>query len=189
MPSALGRPAVVLIDVINTFDFEGSEGLVSAASQAAPAIEELTKRARAQGVPVIYANDNFGQWRSDFSTLVETCLEVAGPGQEIAARLTPQESDYFVLKPKHSSFFATPLEIVLRQLGIDTLVFAGFATDLCVLFSAHDAHMRGFNLFVPEDCTAANTPEITRRTLIHLREALKCATGSSVTLDFGMSSE
>jgi nicotinamidase-related amidase len=187
--AALGKLAVVLVDVINAMDFEGHEGLVAAATRAAGPIEELCRRARAQGVPVIYANDNFGQWRSDFQATVDACCSPDKPGSEVSSRLRPLEGDYFVLKPRHSAFYQTPLSLLLKFLAVDTLVLVGFATDLCILFTAHDAHMRGYNLFVAEDCTASNSPETTQRTLTHLREALNCATGSSVTLDFAASSE
>jgi nicotinamidase-related amidase len=187
--TALDKVAVVLVDVINAMDFEGHEALVAAATEAAGPIEELCRRARAQGVPVIYANDNFGLWRSDFKATVDACAAPDKPGAEISSRLRPLEGDYFVLKPRHSAFYQTPLSLVLEHLAVDTLVLAGFATDLCILFTAHDAHMRGYNLIVPEDCTASNSLEATQRTLEHLRRALKCATGSSVTLDFAASSE
>lgn len=189
MPTSFNKPAVLLIDVINAFNFEGCEPIVAAAKQAAPAIRALADKARTQGVPVIYANDNFGQWRSDFKSTLEACAAPDKPGHEITEQLRPQEGDYFVLKPMHSAFYATPLELVLRELGVDSLILAGFATDLCVLFTAHDAHMRGFGLSLPEDCTASNSPEITQRALAHLRDALTCNTGLSVTLDFVPSSE
>lgn len=189
MPTTMVKPALLLIDVINAFDFDGCEPIVAAAKAATPAIEELASKARAAAVPVIYANDNFGQWRSDFESTVQACLAPDKPGHEVAARLRPQPGDYFVLKPQHSAFYATPLDLVLKELGVDTLILAGFATDLCLLFTAHDAHMRGYALMAPEDCTASNSPEITQRTLLHLRNALRCETGSSVALEFGNTSE
>lgn len=176
--------ALVLIDVINALDFPGSEALVKSAEQAAVAIEGLAARARSRGVPVIYANDNFGQWRSDFRRTVELCCVDAKPGHRVSQRLRPAPDDYFVLKPMHSAFYCTPLELVLRDLGIKRLVLCGFATDLCVLFSAHDAHMRGFELLVPADCTAANSNEISARTLAHLREAIRCTTPPSLEVAF-----
>lgn len=182
MPT-LKNPAVLLVDVINAFDFEGCEPLIQSAKRVAPAIESLSTRARKHGIPVIYANDNFGQWRSDFKSTLEACGAPNRPGHDVVQRLKPQEGDYFVLKPMHSAFFATPLELVLRDLEVDTLIVAGFATDLCVLFSAHDAYMRGFELFVPEDCTASNAEHITQRTLHHLREALGCDTRNSAALE------
>ncbi|WP_394845021.1 cysteine hydrolase [Pendulispora brunnea] len=164
--------ALLLIDVINGFDFEGSEGLVAAAIPAARRIEALARRARRLGVPVVYVNDNFGQWRSNFEATVQECTKRTKPGHAVAERLRPRRGDYFVLKPRHSGFFSTPLQLLLEHLHIDTLVLTGFATNLCVLFTANDAHMLGYHVRVPSDCTASNTPGITRAALTHVREAL-----------------
>jgi nicotinamidase-related amidase len=177
--------AVVLVDVINGFDFEGSAGLVRAATRAAPAIEALAARAREKGVPVVYVNDNFGRWRSDFKAILQACLAPEQPGRLVAARLRPHESDYFVLKPQHSGFYSTTLDLLLAHLGTHTLVLAGFATDLCVTFTAHDAHMRGYNLVVPSDCTASNAPALTRAALTHVEVALGGEVRPSTELDFG----
>lgn len=175
--------AVVLIDVVNDLDFEGSEGLVAAALKAAPNIERLAQRARDAGVPVIYVNDNFGRWRSDFRATFDECTKPGKPGRSIALRLRPHEGDYFVLKPRHSGFLFTTLELLLADLGVIGLVLCGFAADLCVMFTAHDAHMRGFKLWVPSDCTASNSPAITRNTLRHLRTALHARTPKQSSID------
>jgi nicotinamidase-related amidase len=158
----------MLIDVVNAFDFEGSKGIVEAAERAAPRIERLSEHARASGVPVIYVNDNFGQWRSDFQSTVRACAQPDRPGWRITQRLRPHDEDYFVLKPQHSAFYCTVLELLLEDLGIRTLVIAGFAANYCVLFTANDAHMRGYGLVVPVDCTASNTPALTRDALKHI---------------------
>jgi nicotinamidase-related amidase len=179
-----GGFALVLVDTINAFDFEGSEPLVVAADQASRSIEALARRARAAGVPVIYVNDNFGQWRSDFRATIEGCTATGKPGREVSLRLKPEKDDFFVLKPMHSAFYATPFELLLDELETDTLIVTGFAADLCVLFTAHDAHMRGYRLFVPSDCTASNSPAITERALVHLRDALGAAIDPSATIDW-----
>lgn len=184
--SAPGASAVsvVLVDVINGFDFPGSAGLVRAATRAAPAIERLAARAREHGVPVIYVNDNFGRWRSDFKAILASCLCPDQPGRFVANRLRPQEADYFVLKPQHSGFYSTTLDPLLTHLGTHTLVLAGFATNLCVAFTANDAHMRGYHLIVPSDCTASNTPALTRAALAHVKTALGGDIGPSAKVDF-----
>jgi nicotinamidase-related amidase len=176
--------ALLLIDTINAMDFEGSEGLVAAASQAAINIERLARSAREQNVPVVYVNDNYGKWRSDFRATYESCTAADKPGREVSARLRPQAQDYFVLKPRHSGFFSTSLDLLLDHLGVDCLVLTGFATNLCVLFTANDAHMRGYQLLVPQDCTASNTPALTQRALAHAREALAAGTPLSSEIDF-----
>jgi len=158
----------LLIDVINAFDFDGSAGIVRAAERAAPRIERLIRRARASGVPLVYVNDNFGRWRSDFRATVRACTQPDKPGWRVANRLRPEDDDYFVLKPRHSAFYGTTLDLLLRDLRVHTLIMAGFAANYCVLFTANDAHMRGFRLVVPADCTASNTEALSRDALRHI---------------------
>jgi nicotinamidase-related amidase len=178
------RCAVVLVDVINDLEFDGGDALLRHARPAARRIAALVARARAAGVPIIYANDNFGHWRSDLTATLRRCLEDDVRGREIAELLVPEEDDYFVLKPKHSAFFQTPLESLLRRLGARTLVLAGFAGDICVLFTAHDAHMREYRLFVPSDCSASENPRSNRWALRHIEDLLTADTRIGARIDF-----
>ena len=149
--------ALLLVDVINDMDFEGSESLVRCAEPMARRLHQLKQRCRAAGIPTIYINDNFGKWRSDFRSLVEHCLNDAVPGRQVAKLLKPDDEDYFVLKPKNSAFFGTTLDTLLKNLGANTVVLTGIAGDNCVLFSAHDAYLRDYALHIPCDCVASNT--------------------------------
>lgn len=158
--------ALVLVDWINDFDFPDAEGLLAAALPAAERTAELRDRATAAGVPIIYVNDNFGCWRSDFERVVERCRRHRGA--RIVELLTPRDDDYFVLKPKHSAFLHTPLELLLDHLGVGRLILTGLAGNICVLFTAHDAHMRDFTLTVARDCVASNTPQDNDSALTHL---------------------
>ena len=151
--------ALLLVDVINDMDFEGSESLVRCAEPMAQRLHSLKQRCRAAGIPTIYINDNFGKWRSDFRSLVEHCINDAVPGRQVAKLLKPDEEDYFVLKPKNSAFFGTTLDTLLKNLGATTVVLTGIAGDNCVLFSAHDAYLRDYALHIPCDCVASNTRE------------------------------
>jgi nicotinamidase-related amidase len=132
---------------------------------------------------VIYVNDNFGKWRSDFHKLLDHCLHDDVRGRPIAELLKPEKSDYFVLKPKHSGFFATTLETLLEYLQARTLIIGGIATDRCVLFTASDAHMRDLNVIVPEDCCAADSPESHRMTMEFMGRVLSADTRPSSTLE------
>lgn len=161
--------ALVLIDVVNGFDFEGSERLARDAEEAAPKIRALREAAHRASVPVIYVNDNFGRWRSDFHAIVAGCSAPGQPGRNVSRLLAPGERDYFVLKPRHSGFYGTALELLLERLRVETLVLVGFATNICVLYTASDAHMRGYDVIVPSDGTASNTPELTHQALEHMR--------------------
>ncbi len=164
---------LLLIDVINDFDFPGSDQLLRDAVPMAKRIADLKGRAREQGIPVIYVNDNFGRWRSDFRSTVEHCQRPQSAGREIARLLQPEPDDYFVLKPRHSGFYSTTLEILLRDMGTKRLILTGVAGDICVLFTANDAYMRDFRILVPEDCIASNTEEKNRAALEQMKTALK----------------
>ena len=176
--------ALLLVDVINGFDFEGAEGLVRAANDAAPRIFALAERARRARVPVVYVNDNFGQWRSDFRKTINECSRPELPGHRVTQVLVPRENDYFVLKPRHSAFYCTALELLLDSLGTRTLVLVGFAANICVLFTANDAHMRGYDVWVPGDCVASNSPELTQQALEQMRLVSAARIEASTEVDF-----
>jgi nicotinamidase-related amidase len=175
--------ALLLIDVINDMDFEGSEALVAFAEPMARRLRELKRRARASGIPTIYINDNFGKWRSDFRSLVEHCLHDDVPGREVARLLQPDEHDYFVLKPKQSAFYGTTLATLLRNLGTTTVIITGIAGDNCVLFSANDAYMRDFELYIPSDCVASESREQNDHALQLMARVCKADIRPSADLD------
>jgi nicotinamidase-related amidase len=175
--------ALLLVDVINDLEFpEGRELFIHAEPMAAR-LAAFKRRVKAAGIPAIYANDNFGKWQSDFATLVRHCTEDDVCGRPIARLLAPEEDDYFVLKPKHSAFFATPLETLLAYLGVTTLILTGLTTDSCVSFTATDAFLRDFNVIVPEDCVAAIEPEDHRRALDSMVRVMKVKVCTSADID------
>jgi len=174
--------ALLLIDVINDLEFEGAEQLLRHALPMARRLARLKARARRAGVPAIYVNDNFGRWQSDFRRVVDHCLEDGVRGEPIVKLLQPEDDDYFVLKPKHSAFFATTLDTLLSYLGAKTLIITGIAGNICILFSANDAYMRDFNLIVPSDCVASNTAEENRHALRQMKKVLKADTTASTKL-------
>ena len=176
--------ALLLIDWINDLEFDGGDKLFARALKAAQATAALRKRAKQAGVPVIYCNDNFGKWRSDFRSLLQHVLNDDVRGRPIAQLLAPDEHDYFVLKPKHSGFHSTSLDVLLAHLGASTLVLTGIAGNFCVLFTAHDAYMRDFRLLVPGDCTASEEDADDRHALDHMAEVCKADTGPSAGIDF-----
>jgi nicotinamidase-related amidase len=174
--------ALLLVDVVNDLEFEGGENLLPAALSMAAALANLKRRAKAIGIPVIYANDNFGRWRSDFPKLVDYCLRDQVRGQPVVTQLKPDEDDYFVLKPKHSAFFQTNLEILLEYLGASTVILTGMAADICVLFSANDAYMRDFRLYIPADCVASESQDRSRAALLLMQRVLKADISTSTDL-------
>lgn len=176
--------ALLLIDVISDFEFEDGEQLFKHTLPAARRIAELKKRAKKAGVPIIYINDNFGNWRDDFQNLVKHCLKKNVRGSEIVKLLKPEEDDYFVLKPKHSAFYSTTLNLLLEELKTENVVLTGVATDICVLFSANDAYMRGYNIFVPQDSVAAVELKDNEHTLKYIERVLKADTRPAAEIEF-----
>jgi nicotinamidase-related amidase len=174
--------ALVLIDVINDFEFGTGEQLLDQALPVAERLAALKRRCRAAGIPAIYVNDNFGKWRSDQRTLIEHCLEDGVRGEPFVCQLVPAQDDYFVLKPKHSGFFSTTLDTLLVYLKVRTLILTGLTGDICVLFTANDAYMRDFHLVVPEDCVASSDPAENEHALRHMQRVLDADISPSTSL-------
>ncbi len=176
MPSITLDPsctALLLIDLINDLDFAGGEDLLIHARSMTQQLTALRHYAREQKIPIIYANDNFGQWHANFQKLVEDCLQEGVRGREIVEQLQPSPEDFFILKPKHSAFYHTSLEILLNNLGVTSLVITGMAADICVLFTANDAYMRGFRIIVPSDCVASEQAQWSEHALQLMQRVLK----------------
>ena len=176
--------ALLLIDVINDMAFDGSEALVAQAEPMALRLAALKRRAAAAGVPSIYINDNFGQWRSDFRKTVAHCSSRSSPGRLVSRRLRPTSRDYFVLKPKHSGFFDTTLDTLLGTLRIRRVVLTGIAGNICVLFTANDAYMRELKIFAPADCIVSNTAADNDYALRQIGTVLKGNLSASTSLAF-----
>jgi nicotinamidase-related amidase len=142
------KHALLLVDVVNHFEFPDGKALLRNALPLTLHLRRLKKLARASNIPVIYVNDNFGQWRSDAAKLLAHCLRGKCAGRRFVEAIRPGTRDYCVLKPMHSAFYQTPLELLLRQLGASSLFLAGLATNSCILCTAHDANMRDFKVTV-----------------------------------------
>jgi nicotinamidase-related amidase len=175
--------ALLIIDAINDLEFKGGAGMLPRALRMARAIAALKRRTTALGIPTVYVNDNFGRWRSDFRRIVAHCLDEDVRGRPVAELLVPDENDYFVLKPKHSGFYNTTLDLLLEYLHVETLILTGMATDVCVLFTAADAYMRDMRVVVARDCVTALTPEVHRTALAQMRTVLKAEVTTSRAID------
>lgn len=177
--------ALLLIDVVNDFDFPEGDCLLAAARPMADHIVDLRRRAEKVNIPIIYANDNFGKWRSDFQSIINHCLHDDAKGRDVVRRLQPGTDHYFILKPRHSAFFSTSLEILLRRLGVQTVILTGVAGNNCILFTANDAYLRELNVIVPEDCIASNSHEDNDQALRLMKQILKADTRPStwMTID------
>ena len=176
------RTALLIVDVINLFDFPRGPALARRALRPARRIRRLRDRAHAGGIPVIYVNDNWGRWRSDFTTIIADCSRRDRPGAPIAELLAPTPSDFFVLKPHLSGFHETPLDTLLQSGGVSTVIIVGFAADNCVFFTAVEAHMRDYRVVVPSDCCASEVDSERRHALAKMRKFLDADTDPSLKL-------
>lgn len=166
---------LLLVDFINPLDFPGAEKLAPGALRAARATLKLRERLDKEGVAVVYANDNYGTWQSDFHSLVSSLAGLDDISGEIARLLAPRATDITLLKPRHSAFYCSPLELLLKDMGAEELILCGVAADMCVQMTAADAFLRGgFRVWVPRDCTAAETPGALAGSLKYMHDILKC---------------
>lgn len=174
--------ALLLVDFINPLDFAHDRAFALRALRAARRTARLKRVLKPRGVPAIYANDHFGGWTRDFSDLVRSCREREGPGRPLTRLLAPEADDYTVLKPRHSAFYGSPLEFLLDELGVRRLVISGIAADNCVPFTASDAYVRQYRIWVPGDCVVSLDDRDRRRSLAHMRRVLKADVRASLNL-------
>lgn len=163
--------AIVIVDMMNTFDFPGGDKLLENTRKIVPNLLKLKKTARENDIPVIYVNDHYGIWQSDFKKVADFCRNEKN--KDIIDQMLPTEEDYFLIKPKHSGFYQTALSSLLNELGTEQVVVTGVAGNICVLFTANEAYMREYAIIVPENCMASNEEEENKRALHVMKVNLK----------------
>jgi nicotinamidase-related amidase len=167
------RSVLLLVDFINPLQFPGAESIAPAALQAARRTAHLKQVLAQRGIPAVYANDNYGTWRSQFSDVLQYCQGLPGEAGEIARLLAPDKDDLSILKPRHSGFYATPLELLLTQMHAHELIVVGLSADMCVQLTAMDAYLRGYAVWAPADCTAAETAQRKHEALAYIERVFK----------------
>ena len=170
------KPVLLIVDMLNHFRFSGGDALAARALAASGPIRALRDRFDDAGDPVIYANDNWTDWRGEFQDLVAACRAAGGPSAVLADKLRPTRAHYHVLKPERSALQFSALPVLLNQLGVDRLVLTGIATDACILATASDGKVRQYKLWIPEDCSAAETAEQHAAALRIARHSLEAET-------------
>ncbi|MES2952018.1 MAG: isochorismatase family cysteine hydrolase [Pseudomonadota bacterium] len=176
------KRVLLLIDFINPLQFSGANAITPQALEAAQNTADLKRSLRKAGVPAIYANDNYGRWQSDFKSLVRQCVQLGGVPAQMARLLCPAADDLTILKPRHSAFYGSPLALLLQKIQAEEIIITGLSTDICVQFTAMDAFLRGFQVRVPADCTAAESPTCKQQSLKYMRRVLNCDTAPSAFL-------
>ena len=171
MNENLDKTAVVFVDLINTFDFPGSDKLLENTKEILPNIIKLKQFAKNNDLPVIYVNDHYGLWQADFDKIIDYCTN--DNSREVIDKIKPTSDDYFLIKPQHSAFFQTPLQSLLKELDKDHLILAGVAGDICILFTAKDAYMHQMNLTIPSNCMASEEKENNDYALYLMQSVMK----------------
>jgi nicotinamidase-related amidase len=145
--------ALVVVDMLNTYEHEDAEKLTCSVREVLPNIVDLVERAaEADDVEVVYVNDLYGHWNAGRAELLERVMK--GRYRELVEPIAPAEDALFIVKARHSIFYETPLEYMLRQQGVETLVLVGQVTEQCILYSALDAYIRHMEVVVARDAVA-----------------------------------
>jgi nicotinamidase-related amidase len=144
--------ALILIDMLNPYDHEDAEPLMSSVANMLPALQELIERAREAELLTVYVNDNHGDWSAGPKKIVKRALDGAAPS--LIEPIEPDEETPFIIKARHSIFYQSLLEYVLRREGVERIILAGQVTEQCVLYSALDAYVRHFEVVVPRIAVA-----------------------------------
>ncbi len=177
--------ALVIVDMINDLEFPDAADFLEPTLAAARNIAALRQRMDEAGLPVIYVNDNFGRWRSNFDDLLNHCLTDDVRGKPIAELLRPTPKDYIVIKPKNSAFYSTTLETLLLYLRVKRLILTGISADSCILFTANDAYVRDLELIIPADCVASGQEQHKQEALAYMQRVLKADITPSTELNLG----
>jgi nicotinamidase-related amidase len=176
------QTVLLILDMISDFEFPDGDAVVRAARHIVPKIAALKSRASRARIPAIYVNDNLGRWRSDLASLISRCTHAEAKGCDVVQRIAPGETDFVLLKPRHSGFYATPLAELLEAAGAKRLILTGLSTHQCVLFTANDAYLREFELCIPSDCVGAPDAKQTRFALQYFASVLSADVRPSTRL-------
>lgn len=174
--------ALLIVDMINHFQFTYGNRLLEHTYTILQPLLQLKQRAKENNIPVIYINDHYNLWQADFKKITELCKTT--DNQDLIQKISPEDDDYFLIKPKHSAFYGTSLNTLLYHLKINTLIVTGIAGNICVLFTANDAYMREYNLFCPEDCIASVDHKDNTYALTMMSHVLKANTAKSNLISF-----
>jgi nicotinamidase-related amidase len=144
--------ALLVVDMLNRYDHEDAEPLRDSAREVVPVIADLVARAKDDNMLIVYVNDNHGDWNMGRGGLTRWALE--GEDPSLVEPIAPPKDLPFLVKARHSAFYATQLEYLLRQEGIDRVILTGQVTEQCILYTALDAYIRHFDVVVPHDAVA-----------------------------------
>ena len=176
------KRALLIVDMINHFQFKHGEVLLQHSECILTPLLQLKAKAKQYDTPVIYINDHYNLWQADFQKIIKICQN--NLNNDFLKAISPENNDYFLIKPKHSAFYGTALHTLLAQLHVTELIITGIAGNICVLFTANDAYMRDYSLICPEDCIASVDQQDNQYALAMMKHVLKANINKSNTIPF-----
>jgi nicotinamidase-related amidase len=144
--------------MLNPYDHEDADVLAEQAAERIEPVQRLVAATRESGAELIYVNDNYGDFTADSGDLVERALN--GERPDLVKPIVPPNGANFIQKVRHSAFYSSSLEYMLREKEVDTLVLAGQVTEQCILYTALDAYVRHFTFRVVKDAVIPIIPEL-----------------------------
>ena len=155
----MSEVAVLVIDMLNTYDHEDAELLAGSVADIVDPMAGLISRAcDRDDVDLIYVNDNYGDFTADFDDLVDAAVH--GKRPELVTPIAPDQNCQRLLKVRHSAFYASSLDYLLGRLDTRQVILTGQVTEQCILYTALDAYVRHFDIVVPPDAVAHIDPEL-----------------------------
>lgn len=168
------RTALIICDMLEDFTAPGAPLEVPDARAIVPAIRERLEQARRDGTPVIYINDAHAPDDSEFSIWPPHAV-ADSPGAQVIEELAPGPGEHVITKTRYSGFYDTKLDATLQDLGVNHIVLAGVVSNICIMYTAVDAHQRGYRVSVPPDCVAGLDPDDHAFALRQITDVLKFA--------------
>jgi nicotinamidase-related amidase len=178
-----GATALLVVDMLNPYEHPEADRLAERVGEALPGIETLLRRAGEAETPVVHVNDNYGDWNSSSEELARQAL--AGAHPELVEPVLPPDGGSFVVKARHTTFYETPLEYLLDQMGVGRLVFSGQVTEQCILYSALDAYVRHFDVVIATDAVAAIYDELGEAALTMMERNMDADLARAEDVDLG----
>jgi nicotinamidase-related amidase len=150
---------MIVIDMLNPYDHDDSDELAAQVEERIDAIRGLVEATRdADDVDLVYVNDNYEDFTATSKDIGENAMNGRHP--ELVEPILPPKGSLFIQKVRHSAFYSSALDHLLRERDIETVVLAGQVTEQCILYSALDAYIRGFSIRVPKDGVCPILPDL-----------------------------
>ena len=170
--------ALIVIDMLNPYEHEDAEPLMGSVANILPSLSELIARAPDAGLLTVYVNDNHGDWTAGRDKLTQRAL--AGAAPHLIEPIAPPDDKPFLVKARHSVFYETQLEYLLRQEEVDRLVLTGQVTEQCILYSALDGYVRHFEVVVPRTAVAHIHEDLADAALRMMEENMRAQVAGTV---------